>query len=188
MPIKTEMWRIDKGLEKVTYSSLEAEKKLESILDEDISIIDPDLMVIGRQVPTSFGKYIDLLAIDSEGHLAIIELKRDRTPRDVVAQTLDYASWAQGLTYEDIKMIFSQYETTMEFESAFEEKFGSGLLESINEEHRLVIVASELDNSTERIVNYLSSNYGVPINAVFFQYFKDREGEYQVLGFLFGQS
>ena len=92
-------------------------------------------MVIGRQVPTSFGKYIDLLAIDSEGHLAIIELKRDRTPRDVVAQTLDYASWAQGLTYEDIKMIFSQYETTMEFESAFEEKFGSGLLESINEEH-----------------------------------------------------
>ena len=39
-------------------------------------------------------------------------------------------------------------------------------------------MASELDNSTERIVNYLSSNYGVPINAVFFQYFKDREGEY----------
>ena len=78
MPIKTEIWRIDKGLEKVSYSSLEAEKKLESILDEDISIIGPDLLIIGRQVPTSFGKYIDLLAIDSDGHLAIIELKETR--------------------------------------------------------------------------------------------------------------
>ena len=38
----------------------------------------------------------------------------------------------------------------MEFEVAFEEKFGGGLLESINEEHRLLIVASELDNSTEK--------------------------------------
>ena len=80
MPIKTEMWRINNGLEKVSFSSLDAEKKLESILDRDISIIDPGLMVIGRQVTTAFGKYIDLLAIDSEGHLAILELKRDKTP------------------------------------------------------------------------------------------------------------
>jgi hypothetical protein len=57
MPIKTEMWRIDKGLEKVIYSSLEAEKKLQSILEEDISIIDPDLMTIGRQVLTSPGNH-----------------------------------------------------------------------------------------------------------------------------------
>ncbi len=178
MPIKTEVWRIDKGIEKVSFSSLEAERKLESAIDKDISIIDPDLMVIGRQIPTSFGKYIDLLAIDSEGHLAILELKRDRTPREVVAQALDYASWVQNLTYDEIKQIYSQYDTTMEFELAFEEKFGGALPEAINEEHRILIVASALDNSTERIVNYLTSNYGVPLNAVFFQYFKDREGEY----------
>jgi hypothetical protein len=178
MPIKTEIWRIDNGLAKVSFSSLEAEKKLESAIDKDIAIIDPDLMIIGRQVPTSFGKYIDLLAIDSEGRLAILELKRDRTPREVVAQSLDYASWVQELTLENIKKIFSQYETTMEFEVAFEEKFGGGSLDAMNEEHKILIVASELDNSTERIVNYLSSNYGVPINAVFFQYFKDGEAEY----------
>jgi len=178
MPIKTEMWRIDNGLEKVSFSSFEAEKKLESILDKDISIIDPGLMVIGRQVTTSFGKYIDLLAIDSEGHLAILELKRDKTPRDVVAQTLDYASWAQGLTYDDIIKIYATYDTTRDFESAFEEKFGSPPPDTLNEDHRLLIVAAELDNHTERIVNYLSTNYGVPINAVFFQYFKEGQSEY----------
>jgi hypothetical protein len=105
-------------------------------------------------------------------------LKKDKTPRDVIAQTLDYASWVQGLTYDDIIGIFSQYETTNEFESAFVEKFGGSPPEVINEDHRLLVVASELDNSSERIVNYLSSNYGVPINVVFFQYFKDGEGEY----------
>ena len=39
------------------------------------------------------------------------------------------------------------------------------------------MVASELDNSTERIINYLSG-LGVPINAVFFRYFKDGINEY----------
>jgi hypothetical protein len=39
-------------------------------------------------------------------------------------------------------------------------------------------VASELDSSTERIIGYLSTNYGVPINAVFFRHFKEGENEY----------
>jgi hypothetical protein len=178
MPIKTEMWRIDNGLTKVSFSSLDAEKKLESIIDKDISIIAPDLMIIGRQVLTSFGKYIDLLAINSDGHLTILELKKDRTPRDIVAQTLDYASWVQELTYDDIVKIYTAYDTTRDFETAFVEWFGNPPPETLNEDHKLLIVAAELDNHTERIVNYLSSNYGVPINAVFFQYFKDGQSEY----------
>jgi hypothetical protein len=44
----------------------------------------------------------------------------------------------------------------------------------------LVVVASELDNSTERIIGYLSANYGVPINAVFFRHFK--EGDWCAVG------
>jgi hypothetical protein len=178
MPVKTEMWRIDKGVEKVAFSALEDEEKLESIIEKDISIVDPDLMILGRQVPTDYGTFVDLLGIDSEGHLAVLELKKNKTPRDVIAQTLDYASWVQDLTYNDIKKIYSQYETTREFEAAFVENFGGDPPETINEDHRLLIVAAKMDNCTERIVNYLSSNYGVPINVVFFQYFKDGQGEY----------
>lgn len=47
----------------------------------------------------------------------------------------------------------------------------------LNEDHRLLIVASELDSSTERIVGYLDQ-YGVPVNAVFFRYFKQDGREY----------
>jgi hypothetical protein len=178
MPVKTEIWRIDKGVEKVAFSAMEAEEKLESIIEKDIAIIDPDLMIIGRQVPTAYGTFIDLLAIDSEGHLALLELKKNKTPRDVIAQALDYASWIKDLTYEDIKNIYAHYETTREFETAFVDFFGGDPPESINEDHRLLVVAAQMDNCTERIVKYLSSNYGVPINVVFFQYFKEGQGEY----------
>jgi len=41
-----------------------------------------------------------------------------------------------------------------------------------------IVVAAELDYASERIINYLANNYGVPINAVFFRYFKDGDSEY----------
>jgi hypothetical protein len=50
--------------------------------------------------------------------------------------------------------------------------------EELNESHQLVVVASKLDESTERIVTYLSEEHNVPINAVFFRVFKDEDREY----------
>src|SRR5829696_1673217 len=159
MPIEVGIWRIDATPQRVHFSSIENEAKLEGVLNSDISILDPDLMIVGRQVPTAFGKVIDLLAIDAEGVLTMIELKRDRTPREVVAQVLDYASWVQTLTYEEITKLYSEKHTGQPFEQAFSERFDTDPPESLNEEHKLIVVASELDSSTERIISYLSTNY-----------------------------
>ena len=51
---------------------------------------DGPLLIIGRQVPTDLGKSIYLFGVDREGNVVVVELKRDRTPRDVVAQALEY--------------------------------------------------------------------------------------------------
>jgi len=40
----------------------------------------------------------------------------------------------------------------------------------------MLIVASEIDDSTERIIKYLSDTYGVSINATTFEYFRDEDG------------
>ena len=40
----------------------------------------------------------------------------------------------------------------------------------------MLIVASEIDDSTERIIRYLSETYGVDINAVRFQFFQAQDG------------
>lgn len=42
----------------------------------------------------------------------------------------------------------------------------------------MIIVASDLDPSTERIIGYLADNYGVPVNAVFFRFFRDGDRDY----------
>lgn len=177
MPIEVGIWRINGGLEKILFFSIEKEKKLEAVLCQDISILDPDLLLIGNQILTAYGKSIDLLAVNSKGDLFVIELKKNMTPREVVAQLLDYASWVEGLTYDQIVACFAEKHKGKDFDQAFSEKFNDDLPEHINEKHKLIVVASELDNSTERIINYLSA-YGVPINAVFFRYFKDGTNEY----------
>jgi hypothetical protein len=50
---------------------------------------------------------------------------------------------------------------------AFQKRFGTSLPEIINNDHRIVIVASELDDSSERIVQYLATRHSLNINVVF---------------------
>ena len=65
-------------------------------------LLSDEWMLIGRQEDTGVGGRIDLLAIAPDGALVPIELRRDKIPRDVVAQSLDYASWVEKLRAEDI--------------------------------------------------------------------------------------
>jgi hypothetical protein len=100
MPLELGVWRIDAGVTTVEFGPLELEATLETILDSHIEIASPDWMVIGRQVRTHFDKCIDLLAVDSAGNIIALEVKRDRTYRDIVAQLLDYGSWVRKLRDE----------------------------------------------------------------------------------------
>ena len=88
MPVKFGLWRVDGGnVESVAPAALDAEERLEDLVEGRIDILGlGDLLIIGRQVITAFGKRIDLLAIDGQGDLYVIELKKDKTPREVVAQ------------------------------------------------------------------------------------------------------
>jgi hypothetical protein len=179
MPIEVGIWRLNGKPERLAMEAMDKESSLERAIEHDLSILMPQLLLVGRQVPTAFGKVIDLLAMDVEGNLVVIELKKDRTPREVVAQVIDYASWVQGLSHKDISEIYADRNGGAPLEKAFADTFGeSGLPEKLNQTHRLIVVASALDASTERIINYLADTYGVPINAVFFGFFKDNGREY----------
>jgi len=67
---------------KISKKPLDYEHRLEKWLIEDISILSPNLVVIGSQVVSPYGKKIDILAINSSGELVIIEFKRDK-PMDM---------------------------------------------------------------------------------------------------------
>lgn len=186
MPIEFGLWRIDNDdFCRLSSSKLTDEARLERLLIEDPNLLGRKLLIIGQQVRTASDNRLDLLGIDASGDLHLIELERDRTPRDVVVQALDYASWVCTLTYDDIVEIYDDFDSSKEFEGAFADRFSSSrpegesdVPEDINQSHCLTIVASELDAATERIIEYLADEYDVPVNAVRFTYYEDDGREY----------
>lgn len=182
MPIEMNLWRIDDDRPvPVAAAGIGEERRLESIIADDLAILGlGPLLLVGRQVATDFGGRVDLLAIDQEGTTYVIELKRGRTPREVIAQVLDYGAWARDLSADLLTRIFETGPAAggRTFQAAFADRFGGAPPATINDAHRLVIVASELDASTQRIIEYLLDAYGVPVNAVFFKYFRDGDAEY----------
>ena len=179
MPIETGIWRIQESADPVPLAGIDYEQHLQPIIASDLTIVDSRLMLIGREVPTAFGGRIDILAIDADGNLTVIELKRDQTPREVVAQLLDYASWVRRLSSEAIAEIFIDYqqrflrkELPEGIDIALQRRFNS-VPDELNAAHRLLIVAGELDPSTERIVSYLQEQYYADINVAFFRTFED---------------
>lgn len=179
MPQEVRIWKIldRKNLTEINKGKLDLEERIEEWLEQDISIISDDLLVVGRQIETDFGGYIDLLCLERSGDLVIIELKRQKTPREITAQVLDYASWVKDLSNEKITDIANNYLGDRgPLKEAFGNQFGVELPEILNEHHKMLVVASEIDGSTERIIKYLSDTYGVSINATTFEYFRDNDG------------
>jgi hypothetical protein len=127
-------------------------------------------------VETDYGGVIDLICLDDAGDVVIVELKRDRTSREITAQVLDYGSWVKELSNDRITGIAEGYLGHGKFEEAFKHRFGADLPETLNANHRLLIVGADIDASSERIIKYLSDTYGVDINAATFRYFKDEDG------------
>jgi hypothetical protein len=178
MPFSMKLWQVQaKDLQEIKREALNDEQRLEEWVVKDPSILGIDVLLIGRQVTTAGGGRIDLLAIDGEANLVVLELKRDKTPREIVAQALDYASWVNDLSYEQIESLAKDF-TGKPLPQAFSEYFGFSIPQTVNGSHSMVILASELDDSSERIVQYLSEQYGVPINVLFFTFFRSASGEF----------
>jgi hypothetical protein len=172
MSVEVGLWKIE-GTAAVAMGEahMPSERLLEDVLLGDISILDDGLLVVGRQFHTPNNKRLDLLAISGDGSLTVIELKRGRTEREVVTQAVDYGSWVQTLTRDDLLAMYAQKNPGADLDVDFTAYFGTDLPEELTGEHRLLIVAAGLDEETERMVNYLTG-FGVPINAVFFRYFE----------------
>lgn len=167
----TRLFRVsDDGLVESQRKPLDLEKRIQDWVESDLTLIGIDGVIIGREVTTSYRTRIDLLAMDEEGNLIIIELKRDTGARDIVAQVLDYASWVSKLTTNEIYEI-TQSKRGRSLAELYRDKFGSSPPETLNATHQMIVVASEVDEQSKRIIEYLSEEHDVGINASFFNIF-----------------
>ncbi len=177
--IKT--WEIREGKPVAVESKLSDAGRTETLdleawIETDPSIVRPGMRLIGRQVMTSSGP-LDLLAVDRSGDLVIIELKRDRLPREALAQAIDYASDLATWSIDKISEVCVKY-TGESLEDIFTVTFPEVDIETtkINDRQRIVLVGFGAETALERMVEWLSDNYGVSINAVILKYVRTAAG------------
>jgi len=182
MATEIKVWQIvNDKLELIETTMVETGRKetedLEKWIKSNPSILGQDILIIGEQVSTRSGT-MDFLGIDKSGNLIIIELKRDKLPRDVLSQAIDYASDVASWDVDKISEICTKY-TGSGLEDYLNEKFEDIDLEDliINKTQRILLIGFSIEESLQRMIEWLSNNYGVSINAVILKYIKTKSGD-----------
>ncbi len=167
----------DKGKISPHYEStkIDYEKDIETFLENNIGILEKDLMVIGRQVETNEGKLVDLMALDKDANVVIIELKRDQTPREVIAQIIDYGVWAEDLKYDDLHAIAKRKHLPEHhrLSDKFEE-WTDEIDPEWNQTQKLYVIGQKIDDSTKKKAEFLRRN-GIELFCTEL-YFKEKDG------------
>jgi len=180
------VFRIEKNnlisFNEVDFKIDNVEKILEDWIENNpLAIFEEEkVYIIGRQVTTNLCKSIDLLGIDKNGNTVVIELKRDKTPRETVAQILEYASFVEDLTYNNLEEIAIQYRNDEGLNLTERHKEFFKLTDeasvAFNKEQRLIIIGQDISKEIEQTSIFLNKK-GLEIYCVAFKYFKSETGE-----------
>jgi hypothetical protein len=157
------------------------EKQLERWIEGNPELVDGlDMAVLQSQPITAHAKIADLLGINADGDLVVIELKRGRAGRNVLAQVLEYAAATPGLSRSDLDDFVRKYKrgghepVHRDVGELLAAQFpGSADHRVINERQRVVIFAHEFDAALLDSMVYLR-RFGVGLHAVRFQLFDDQ--------------
>jgi hypothetical protein len=176
-------------IEPVTLSELKiSENDIEELLRTNIDIICEDeesMLIVGRQVKNEKNGRSDLTAIDNDGSLVLIEIKRDKKDIGNRKEAFEFQAIRYAASYATIdsvdklvKNVYAHYieKYRTEFELGELTSFELGLRKlhdflrvndaekSFNEKQRIILVASDFDAQTLSAVTWLNSN-GVDISC-----------------------
>ena len=175
------MYRVNKNenvLEIIEETSFDKEKlnersNIQEWIAKDPSILgyQDDLMVIQKEYD-GFEKTnmrLDLLALSKDGHLVVIENKRDKSGREVVAQVLMYASFCSTLTAEQVVDLYKDY-TNKEYSEAKEEildflETDDSDIMLAEDDPKIIIVSRTFENEVLSTAQWLNSK-GLDITCI----------------------
>ncbi|MCK5833068.1 hypothetical protein KAH81_05280 [bacterium] len=182
MATEIKTWQIVNGTLQQVETTLQSEKRTEPYDFEpwilsNPAILGTDIAIIGNQVTSKAGK-IDILGIDSSGNIVIVELKRGELYRDVFAQAVDYASDVSKWTVDKLSEVCLE-KSDKTLDELFSDCFPNIELENINinSTQRIIIVGFSIESSLERMIEWMSDEFGVNINAIILKYIKTNSGD-----------
>jgi len=164
------------------------ESDVENFVTENISAVmgeDTGLLIVGEQVVDEAGKKNDLVALDSDGSLVLIEIKRDKADMESRHEQLEFqairycASLATITTIDQLVDVmaskyFAAHDAGYKGDRPIEERAkgkiedflqGNGSLDDFNEKQRIVLISSGYDDSTKSACAWLVKS-GVDITLV----------------------
>lgn len=109
------------------------------------SILGEDLLIIGKEFSgfDRTNERLDLLAVDPDGILVIIELKRDDSGTDAYWQAIKYASYFQKTSAEEVVGILANHDgsNTKEAEQKLRQHLDDDDLGSLNNDQRIILAS-----------------------------------------------
>lgn len=126
MATQIKIWEVSQGrlatVDNTSFAAAHTEKQLEQWICESPDVLGEDLLIISRQLEIPGVGRLDLLGMNADGRLVIIDLKRDLSPREAVAQALDYASWLDAAREDDVRTFSKEY-LKRDLDEVFREHF-----------------------------------------------------------------
>lgn len=179
---KINLWSIERDEAGVQSARLvqglensETEEQLESLLVASPELLMPNLVLVGRQIPTAGGP-LDLLGIDQEGRTVVFELKRGILTREAVAQVLDYASDLAERGLDHFAKLVEKHsgqraiESIEDFMDWYDQQFPDSD-DPLEDGPRMMLVGLGVDDRARRVVDFLAGA-GVDLQLLTFHAFE----------------
>lgn len=183
------------NMKQVPESELDREAKLERRLvrTDGAKIGDVEVLYVGRQGSPGEGGVFDILGVDERGDTVVVELKRGRAPRDVVAQALEYAGEIRNVDYDYLN---ERYREFLRDEQGYTEPSEIPTLREahqeyfdleeplskreFNDDQRLVVVGTDFGDVVLNMADFLRAK-GVDVVAVEYSSYRDEEEDVELL-------
>ena len=139
--------RASERIEEVNFAQLGLQERrdIQEWIAANPGILGEDLLIIGKEF-SGFDRTderLDLLAVDVDGKLVVIELKRDDTGADAHWQAIKYASYLHRASAEDIIRMFTDYERVSEEEALNKllQHLGADDINVLNNDQRIILAS-----------------------------------------------
>lgn len=176
-------------IEATSFAELKmTENHIEELLRKNIEMIcdeEESMLVVGQQVRNASNGRSDLTAVDNNGNIVLIEIKRDRKDIESRKEAFEFqairyaASYATIADTEDlVNKIYGpyveKYRSEFDFPSLTSSELGTrilsefldinNVLDQFNKKQKIVLVASDFDEQTLSAVAWLNDS-GVDISC-----------------------
>ena len=166
------MFRIDpenresEAIDEVEFArlGLQERRDIQEWVAANPGILGDDLLMVGKEFSgfDRTSERLDLLAVDTDGKLVIIELKRDDTGADAHWQAIKYASYLRKASPEEIIRILADYAKIAEEEAEMklrEHLDADDLNDVLNKDQRIIIASHRFAPEVTSAVLWLNEKF-----------------------------